>query len=146
LSVAPTAALAQSVWTAIPNGSGTYPCGSTGSAIVLVVWDDVPTSGSTVLGYDRVAYTLKTVSGQTQLHRIACAGSATIVTDVVVAHDVDTLVVPVIACTSGGATVACSGAGASVPAQLSLTLSIKDAADTGAVDYRMTLTGQRRST
>jgi hypothetical protein len=98
------------------------------------------------LGYERVAYTVETVSGQTQLHRVACAGSATIATDVVVAHDVDPLVVPVVACTAGGATVACSGAGASAPAQISLTLSIKDAADTGAVDYQLTLTGQRRST
>ena len=142
-TAAPTAPFAQSIWTGVANGSGSYPCGSSGTAIVLLAWDDLP-GGTVTLGYDRVAYTLQTVSGQTQLHRIACAGSAAIVTDAVVAHDVNPSVPPSVACSSGGATVAC--AGSSVPQQVVLTLSIRDPGSASGTSYLITLTGQRRST
>jgi prepilin-type N-terminal cleavage/methylation domain-containing protein len=141
---APSASLVQSIWTGLPNGSGTYPCGSSGTAIVLLAWDDTPVAGTVTLGYDRVAYTVQTVSGQTQLHRLACAGSATVVTDTVVAHDVYASAPPSIACWSGGVSVACSGSGGSVPQQVVMTVSIRDAASTAS--YVITLTGQRRST
>lgn len=140
VSTAPDSLLAQSVWTNVANGTQTYPCGSTGTALVLMVWDDVPSAGTITLGYDRVAYTLRVVSGETQLHRIACLGSATIVSDTVVAHEVDTAVPPSIACN-----VSCTGVGVSVPKTISLTLSLK-APGTTTADYVVTLTGQRRST
>jgi prepilin-type N-terminal cleavage/methylation domain-containing protein len=140
-SAAPTALLAQSIWTGVANGSGTYPCGSSGTAIVLLVWDDIPVAGTVTLGYDRVAYTIETVSGQTQLHRITCAGSSAIVTDTVVAHDVNPAVSPSVACSS-----ACTGTGTSVPQQVTLTLSIHDPGSAPGTSYLIKLTGQRRST
>jgi prepilin-type N-terminal cleavage/methylation domain-containing protein len=140
VSAAPDSLLAQSVWTNVTNGSQTSPCGSTGTALVLLAWDDVPTIGTTTLGYDRVAYTLQVVSGATQLHRIACRGSATIISDTVVAREVDATVPPSIACN-----VSCTGSGASVPQKISLTLSLKAPGDT-STDYVVTLTGQRRTT
>ncbi|MCU1690892.1 MAG: hypothetical protein JWN20_2820 [Jatrophihabitantaceae bacterium] len=140
ISVAPDSLLAQSVWTNVANGSQAYPCGSSGTALVLLAWDDVPTAGTTTLGYGRVAYTLRVASGETQLHRIACYGSATISSDIVIAHYVDATVPPSIACD-----VSCAGSGASTPQSISLTLSIKSPGNTGA-SYVVALTGQRRST
>jgi prepilin-type N-terminal cleavage/methylation domain-containing protein len=125
--------LAQSVWT---NDGGVNGC-STSGAIVLMVWDDEQTSGST----DRVAYVL--TQGNTQLHRLSCTGragqAATVASDVKVAQDVDPLVAPTITCSS-------SCTGTPVPTQITLSLSIKDPADTGSTDYAITVTGQRRST
>ena len=144
MSTDPSSALAQSVWTNVTNGSQKYPCGSTGTALVLLVADD--SSGASAppanitLGYNRVAYTLQVSSGQTQLHRIGCLGSATIVTDTVIAHQVDATTPPTIACD-----VSCAGSGPSVPQKISLTLALKAPGNTSA-DYVFTLTGQRRTT
>jgi prepilin-type N-terminal cleavage/methylation domain-containing protein len=141
ISVAPDAALAQSVWTSTANGSGAYPCGNTGTALVLMVWDDVPAAGVITLGYNRVAYTLTSASGETQLHRIACRGSAVIVSDTVMAHGVDAANAPTVACD-----VACSGSGNATPTRVTLTISLKASGNTSGTDYVVALTGQRRST
>jgi hypothetical protein len=81
---------------------------------------------------------VETVSGQQQLHRITCAGNATPVTDVVLAHDV----------VSASATCAtsCTGAGTALPSRISLALTIADPGSGPGSSYPVTLTGDRRQT
>ena len=63
-------------------------------------------------------------------------GSAVVVSDVTVAHDLDTSTVPVLVCST-----TCTAP--AVPKSVSLTLNIKDPKNLGAA-YVVTLTGQRR--
>ena len=84
---------------------------------------------------DVVAYYLQPAGTVSELHRIKCVGTATPVSDVVLAHNVDPATL----------TVACSSAcgAAAVPEQVTLTFSVtKPAAD----PYEIILTGQRRQT
>ena len=144
-SAAPSALLAQSIWTNVAAGAGPFPCGSSGTDLLLMVGDDVVTPGSISLGHRRVAYLIENVSGQTQLHRLACAGSATIISDIDLADDVDPQVSPAVTCAIGGTEVACAGTGAQAPHQVSLTLSLTEPTDAGN-DYDFVLTGQRVAT
>jgi prepilin-type N-terminal cleavage/methylation domain-containing protein len=128
--------LIQSVETGVTYSSSLFPCGTTGTTpIVTLAWDDFTGPGASTL--DRVAYLVETVSGQTQLHRLRCNGSAAVVSDVTVAHDLSTSAAPTVACSSS-----CTAAPA-VPTTVTLTLTLKDPNNTDG-PYVVPLTGQRR--
>jgi prepilin-type N-terminal cleavage/methylation domain-containing protein len=139
-------ALNQSVETGVAYNAGLYQCGAAGtpSAIVRLAWDDSSGPGTTAT-LVRVAYVVRAAPGQTQLtelHRLRCQGSAAVVSDVTLAHDLDPSTPLTVAClgTSG---VNCAAAGPDVPKSVTLTLTIKDPKSLGAA-YVVKLTGQRR--
>jgi prepilin-type N-terminal cleavage/methylation domain-containing protein len=129
-------ALKQSVETAVAYNVGLYPCGPTGtpSAIVRLAWDD--SSGPGAAKLVRVAYVVQTVSGQTELHRLRCEGSPVVVSDVILAHDLDPSTPPALGCST-----TCTAP--AVPKSITLTLTIKDPKNLGGA-YVVSLTGQRR--
>lgn len=129
--------LNQSVWT---GASDLYPCTTAGTPIVSLAWDDFTSAGPRTL--IQVVYVVQTVSGQTELHRVRCQGSAALVSDVTIAHDLDPLTPPTVACV-GTSGVNCAAAGPNVPKSVTLTLTIKNPKNLGAA-YIVTLTGQRR--
>jgi prepilin-type N-terminal cleavage/methylation domain-containing protein len=113
-------------------------CGTpaTPTAAVRFLSDDWDSAGPTpVLGTDVVAYYLKPTGTVSELHRIKCAGSATPLSDAVLAH----YVVP------GTLVVLCSSdcAAAPVPQQVTVSFSVsKPSVGT----YLISLNGQRRQT
>jgi prepilin-type N-terminal cleavage/methylation domain-containing protein len=127
--------LNQSVWT---GASSLYPCPTAGTRIVTLAWDEFTSAGTRTLV--QVVYVVQTVSGLTELHRVRCQGSAAMVSDVTLAHDLDPSTPPTVAClgTSGF-----NCAGPDVPKSVTLTLTIKDPKNLGAA-YVVKLTGQRR--
>jgi prepilin-type N-terminal cleavage/methylation domain-containing protein len=129
--------LNQSVETAVSYNLGLYPCGPAGtpSAIVRLAWDD--SSGPGAAKLVRVAYVVQTVSGQTELHRLRCEGSPVVVSDVILAHDLDPSTPPALGCST-----TCTASPA-VPKSVTLTLTIKDPKNLGGA-YVVSLTGQRR--
>jgi len=114
------------------SGTWAFPCTVAGATPVVRFVDD-----DYSLGTVRYAYVTLTVSGQLQLRRLTCVGSATPVTTVVLVHDVNPGSAPTVSCD-----VTCSGG--TVPRTMTLNLSVKDAKDTGA--YPVQLTGTRRQT
>jgi prepilin-type N-terminal cleavage/methylation domain-containing protein len=131
---APTYTLAQSVETNVAYNSGLYPCGAAGTpaAVARLAWDDFSGAGpATVV---RVAYV---VENTTELHRLRCNGSATVVSDVMLAHDLATAPT-----CSGPSGVSCTSAPA-VPTQMTLNLTLTDPGNPGAT-YVVPLTGKRR--
>jgi prepilin-type N-terminal cleavage/methylation domain-containing protein len=138
-------ALNQSVETGVAYNAGLYQCGAAGtpSAIVRLAWDNSSGPGAATLV--RVAYVVQAAPGQTQLtelHRLRCEGSAVVVSDVTVAHDLDPSTPPTVACL-GASGVNCAAAGTDVPKSVSLTLTIRSPKNLGAA-YVVKLTGQRR--
>lgn len=126
----------QSVETDVAFGASLFPCGVAGTKpIVALAWDDSRGPGATTLV--RIAYLVQTSSGQSELHRLRCEGSADVVSDVTIAHDLDPATPPAIACST-----ACTAA-PSVPKTVTLTLTIKDPKNHGAA-YVVDLAGQRR--
>jgi len=137
----------QSLWTTFPAGS----CGATkGTQVVLLTWDDIawdPIASAAKDTIDSAAYVVEVKSGQNQLHRVFCTGtsvtSPTLVSDVLLAHNVTTPL-PSISCVGTG----CPTAGPpTVPASVTLTLNLKSS-DPGNRDQTLTVTlnGQRRQT
>ena len=127
----------QSVELSVPSGQGLYPCGSW-DAVIRLAWDDYPNGANAAPVQTRAAYVIETVAGRQQLHRITCAGNATPVTDVVLAHD---LVSASAACATD-----CAGTGSALPRRITLSLTIADPASTPGSSYSVTLTGDRRQT
>jgi prepilin-type N-terminal cleavage/methylation domain-containing protein len=137
-------------WSAYPYGyrqsvelnvvatGGLYPCGtaSTPDAAVRLAWDD-PTAVTGTPQVVRVAYVVVTSGSDRQLHRLRCAGSASVVSDVTIVHDLD-VAAPVVSCST-----ACTSS--TVPLQVSLTVQVRDPKDTGA-PLVVVLSGQRRQT
>ena len=134
-------ALTQSVETNVAYNAGLFPCGAAGTpnALIRLAWDDFSSAGAASTQV-RVAYVVRTVGSETQLHRLYCAGSATVVTDIVVAHKISTTSAPTVACST-----ACTGSGTSVPQSVTMTLTMDDP-KSSAPPYTITLTGQRRQT
>jgi prepilin-type N-terminal cleavage/methylation domain-containing protein len=129
-------ALTQSVETAVPYASSLYPCGTAGTTpIVTLAGDDSSAPGTTTLV--RVAYVVQTPSGQSELHRLRCSGSAAVVSDVTVAHGLDPATPPTVACST-----ACNAA-PDVPKIVTLNLTLKDPKNRDAA-YAVVLTGARR--
>lgn len=137
--------LLQSVELDPTAAGGRYPCGAASlpSAVVRLAWDDyttLPDAGTGASGVTsvmRVAYIVRTVNGEQQLHRVACAGSATPTSDVVLAHNVVSV--------AAACNVACTGSGSNVPRTVSLTVTVHGARST-ASNLVTTLTGDRRQT
>ena len=129
----------QSVELNAPPTTGLYPCGTSGpNAVIRLAWDDYPNGASAAPVRTIAAYVVEPVGSQQQLHRITCAGSATPVTDTVLAHD---LVSAVANCATD-----CAGTGSSLPRQITLTLVIADPQSGAGSSYTVTLTGDRRQT
>lgn len=128
----------QSVELNAPATGGLYPCGASGlpNAVIRLAWDDYPSAAGAAPMQTRAAYVIETVGGEQQLHRITCSGSATPVTDVVLAHD---LVSATASCASS-----CTGSGSNLPRRITLGLTIADPASEPGTSYSVTLTGDRR--
>lgn len=139
--------LTQSVETSVVSSSSLFPCGTTWTTpttapIVTLAWDDFSGAGASVVK-DLVAYVVRTDTGETQLHRLRCNGSATAVSDTTVAHNLDPSTPPTVGCFGqSGNSTACSAAPL-VPETITLTLTLKNAGNRGAA-YIVPLTGQRR--
>ena len=132
-------ALTQSVETGVAYNSGLYPCGAAGTpnAIVRLAFDDFSAPDTRTLV--RIAYVVQSVSGKTELHRLRCQGSAAVISDITLAHDLDPSTPPALTCSS-----TCTGTAALlVPMTVTLTLSLKDPKNQGAA-WSASLTGQRR--
>jgi len=130
--------LNQSVETGVAYNSGLYPCGAatTPDAIARLAWDDFSGAGASTIV--RVAYiVVQTASGPTELHRLRCQGSPVVVSDVTIAHDLDPLTPPALACST-----TCTAA-PTVPGALTLTLTLKNPGNRDEA-YVVPLTGQRR--
>jgi prepilin-type N-terminal cleavage/methylation domain-containing protein len=135
----------QSLWRApFPAGS----CGAgVGTPVVLLAGADVSfdtstnTEKSTIIS---AAYVTEVISGETQLHRLYCTGTAVnsvaLKSDVVIAHNVSTPA-PSVSCSGTG----CPTAGPTLPTSVSLTLNLKSklSGDRNAT-FQVTLSGQRR--
>jgi prepilin-type N-terminal cleavage/methylation domain-containing protein len=131
----------QSIEENAPATSGLFPCGSaaTPSAVIRFGWDDYTDAAASAPTRMRVAYVADAdAAGQLQLHRLVCAGSAAVVTDTVIAHD---LVSVSAACTPAPCA---AGSAAAPPLAVKLSLTIHDPANAGAPNYTVNLTGQRR--
>jgi prepilin-type N-terminal cleavage/methylation domain-containing protein len=136
--------LTQSIEQNAPATGGLFPCGTgaTPNAVIRFAWDDYTSASSSAVTQKRVAYvSIPDASGQAQLHRLTCAGSATVVTDTVLAHD---LVSVSASCASAAGPTACAGSGAATPLAVTLSLTIHHPQNVGAADYHIELTGQRR--
>jgi prepilin-type N-terminal cleavage/methylation domain-containing protein len=130
----------QSVELNAPASGGLYPCGAASlpNAVIRLAWDDYPNGASAAPVQTRAAYVIETVGSQQQLHRITCAGNATVVSDAVLAHD---LVSATAACATN-----CTGTGSALPRRITLTLTIADPESGSGNPYTVTLTGDRRQT
>jgi prepilin-type N-terminal cleavage/methylation domain-containing protein len=129
-------ALIESIETNAPPGGGYYQCGPAGTpnAVVRLAWDDYEGAADTTRVQKRVAYVVE----GSELHRLECHGSAAVVSDLTIAHD---LVAPF-------AVVSCSTSctGTPLPETVSLELTIRDPDSGSDTPYEVTLTGQRRQT
>lgn len=127
----------QSVELDAPATFGLYPCG-TGlpNAVIRLAWDDYPNGASAPPVQTRAAYLVETVGGRQQLHRITCAGNATPVTDVILAHD--------LVSASAACATSCAGTGNALPRRITLALTIADPQSLAGSSYSVTLTGDRR--
>jgi prepilin-type N-terminal cleavage/methylation domain-containing protein len=131
--------LTQSIEENAPATGGLFPCGTAGTpdAVIRFAWDDYTSASASAVIQSRVAYVSETdASGQAQLHRLVCAGSAAVISDTVLAHNLASVSV---GCTPSP----CSGSGADVPVAVKLSLTIHDLQSTDAT-YHLDLTGQRR--
>ncbi|HEX8627172.1 MAG TPA: prepilin-type N-terminal cleavage/methylation domain-containing protein [Catenuloplanes sp.] len=132
------APLQQSIQVDAAYDAGGKTCGTaaTPTATVRFLADSWDTSTMTAtVGTDIVAYYLSGSGDVRELHRLKCVGSATPVSDVVVAHHVDPATV-VLTCSS-----TCTGA--AVPQSVTLAFHVTRPS-VGA--YPIRLTGQRRQT
>jgi len=141
ITTSPFFPLKQSVETGAAPTSGLFPCGGGAlpNAAVRLAWDDFPSGAAAPATQARVAYV---VENGTELHRVFCANSSTVTSDVRIASD---LVSAAVACRdASGATTDCTGSGSAVPATVSLNLTIHDPQSPAGSTYTVTLTGQRR--
>ena len=128
----------QSVEVNVAAAGGLYPCGTAGPALIRLAWDDFTAGPSASPVQVRAAYVLETIAGQSQqeLHRIVCAGSATVSSDTVLAHDV----------LSAAASCSTTCTATALPQSISLSLAIHDSNSGSAANYPVVLNGQRRQT
>ena len=131
--------LTQSIELTAPPTTGVAPCGPAGTpnAVIRLLWTDASAATPVLV---RVAYVVKTVGTEKQLHRLKCVGNGTVVTDLTLAHNVVTVDAPVC---KNPAVIACDGA--AVPQTVTLTLHLRALNSTDPI-LDVTLTGQRRQT
>jgi prepilin-type N-terminal cleavage/methylation domain-containing protein len=132
----------QSVETNVAVAGGMFPCGTAGTpdAVVRFAWDDFDDAAVASRTQKRIAYVVE----GSELHRIECGGSAAVVTDVTIADDL-VAPMPSVSCTNP-AGVAMSCTGSTLPASVSVVLTIKDPDSGSDTPYEVTLTGHRRQT
>jgi prepilin-type N-terminal cleavage/methylation domain-containing protein len=135
--------LEQSIETGIAATTGLFPCGDATlpDAVVRLAWDDFTGGAGAPATQSRVAYV---VENGTELHRVFCASSSAVTSDVVIAHDLVSPFAAVDCTDQTGATTDCGGSGPAVPASVSLHLTIHDPQSAAGSSYTVTLTGQRR--
>lgn len=136
--------LTQSIEQDAPATGGLFPCGAAGTpdAVIRFGWDDHTNASSSAPTRMRVAYvSIPDGAGQPRLHRLVCTGSATVVTDTVLVHN---LVSVSASCASATGPTACTGSGAATPLIVKVSLTIHNPQSAGAPDYQIELTGQRR--
>jgi prepilin-type N-terminal cleavage/methylation domain-containing protein len=122
---------------------GSFPCGSGGTELVRFRWDNPSVTPGVPPTDTRVTYVAQGGTGGTerQLHRRACVG-ATLTSDVVLVHNLDTTDPTVTCADAAGTTQACGSNPA--PAKVTLTLRIRAPRNTDVLT--MALVGQRRQT
>ena len=125
----PTLTLRQSI------NSASYSCVGPGTSVVSLAWDD-PSSVAGPPTVIRVTYLVRDVGGEHQFRRLLCRGSATVESDVVVVHNLVGTPDPPVCMPSP-----CTGAGAAVPQRVTLTVTIRDPAN--STPTTVMLTGQR---
>jgi len=113
-----------------------FPCTASGTSVVLFAWDESTATGTTTV---RVNYLARDVAGERQLRRVQCRGNATPLSDIVVVHNLVGTPPP----PSCPGVPSCASAGANLPRQVNLTVSIQHPQGTGS-PISLTLTGQRR--
>lgn len=126
-----------------PATGGRYPCGgdTTPEALVRLAWNE-PVAGEAP-GLRVVSYVVVPAGVERQLRRLTCDGSATVTSDMVVAHYLDPSTNPVVTCLDGaGASVPCSVV--PPPARVQLSLALRG--PSSDVPYTVTLEAQRRQT
>lgn len=126
--------LTQSVETGVAANGGLFPCGSTGTTVVRLLWDDPAATQTPVVV--RVGYVVQTVGTEQQLHRVKCVGNATVVSDTVLAHNLNSY--DAVVCSS-----TCTAAAVPQTVSIVLHLRVKNTADP-ILDVK--LIGQRRQT
>ena len=121
-----------------------YGCAGAGPSVISLAWDALPvTSPSTVV---RVLYVVSDVGGEHQLRRVECQAPDGVASGPVVKPDV--VLVHNLSLTGSPPTRACLNptlcTGTSVPQRVSLTMTIRDPANT--TDIVLVLNGQRGQT
>jgi prepilin-type N-terminal cleavage/methylation domain-containing protein len=129
----------QSVALGASAGSAFYPCGTGPGAVVSIGSDDFADASDESRFHTYVAY----VVDGSELHRIVCTGS-TKTTEATLAHDLVAPFAAVSCANAAGASMSCTGT--TVPATVSLVLTIQDPDSASTSPYQVTLTGQRRQT
>jgi prepilin-type N-terminal cleavage/methylation domain-containing protein len=119
------------------TGSWPYPCATAGTTpLIRFAWNDY-TDVSGNPGQVRVAYVINTA--HTELHRLTCLNNATVLTDTVLAHELDPANQPTAACSPSP----CASYTTTLPATVSTILTIKDQYHVGST-FTVTLTGHPR--
>jgi prepilin-type N-terminal cleavage/methylation domain-containing protein len=119
------------------TGSWSYPCATAGTTpVIRFVWNDYPdVSGNP--GQVRVAYVIN--SAHTQLHRLTCNSGGSVITDTTIAHELDPANQPTATCSP----LSCASYTATLPATVSMILTIKDQYHVGNT-FQVSLTGHPR--
>jgi prepilin-type N-terminal cleavage/methylation domain-containing protein len=117
-------------------------CGPAGTPVekVRMAWDD-PTSPTANPQVRRVAYVVETVGGERQLHRLECNGPAqspTLLSDIVLAHNLDPSFAPTVTCTPNPS---CTPPGTPQTVTLQFKLHATNSSEPAVT---VTLTGTRR--
>jgi prepilin-type N-terminal cleavage/methylation domain-containing protein len=138
-----TLALQKSVELNMAFNAGDFRCGGSGTpdaAVRFGIQDQRSLSGAPTLV--KVAYVVRTVGTERQLHRLTCVGgSTTPESDVVVAHNLESTGSPV----SVTCSTQCDHA-TNPPRSVTMTLHLKHAERARGNPLVITLTGQRRQT
>ena len=125
-----------------PAAGGAYACGSAGTpdAVVRLAWDDYTDAPADSRAQKRVAY----VVVGSELRRITCDGSGAVTADHILAQDLVAPFASVACADPAGAAMSCTGP--TLPATVSMVLTIQHPDSSSAAPYEVTLTGQRRQT
>jgi hypothetical protein len=136
----PTYPHKQSVELDVRANAGLYPCGTgTERALFRFAWENP--LGEFAPTEPRVAYVLRDVGAERELHRIACDGAGKVTADIVLARHVDDTTNPVVSCRGpAGTTIDCE----SVPLPITVTLTLTLRSPSSGSVYPVTLIGQRR--
>jgi prepilin-type N-terminal cleavage/methylation domain-containing protein len=114
-----------------------------GHLVVRLGWDDQ--TGATSSREVVVSYVVRNDAGQPQLHRLVCSPQEGQLSDIIVAHYLDTAL-PAVVCTDDANRIqACDGSGSEVPQSVSMVLHLRHSGDPGST-YTVSLKGTRRQT